>query len=99
MATNKFIMTSGQLQPGDVVTETGLRFVDHEERQVKIESIQPGELWYRDGFVPVHFVVGTDLRTKKTVRYASNGWRRWVSERRPVEPVDRAPVEAETVSA
>lgn len=91
MTTNKFIMTSGQLRPGDVITETGLRFEGHSDRQVKVDAIQPGELWYRDGYVTVHFVIGTDLRTKKTVRYAANGWRRWVSERKPVEP--------ETVSA
>lgn len=85
MATNKFIMTSGQLQPGDVVKETGLRFTAYEDREVRIDTIQPGEIWYRDGYVPVHFVVGTDLRNEKTVRYACNGWRRWVSERRPVK--------------
>lgn len=80
----KYIMRSHQLMVGDIVTESGLTVATeggYDERDVQITAVVDGEIWYKEAFVPVHFVTGTDLHSKKTVRWAKNNWHRWLVER------------------
>jgi len=80
----KYIMRSHQLMAGDVVTESGLTVATeggYDERDVQIAEVKYGEIWYKGELVPVHFVTGTDLHSKKTVKWAKNAWHRWLVER------------------
>jgi hypothetical protein len=91
MSTNQYIVTSAQIQPGDIITESGLRDEQRDTRQVRVDKVTTGEIWYHGAPVAVTFVNGVDIRRRRDdtqtfqpVAYTANGWRRWVIERGPV---------------
>jgi hypothetical protein len=76
----KYIMVSSQLKAGDVITEAGI-LSEQGTREVQVTGVESGEIQYRDGYAPVWFVTGYDLRSSKLVRWTATNWRRWLAER------------------
>jgi hypothetical protein len=80
----QFIMKSYQLQPGDVVTESGLTVAGEggrDTREVKITKVEEGELPYGEMIAPVHYITGTDLHSSRTVKWCKSPWHRWLANR------------------
>jgi hypothetical protein len=69
--TYQTIVRPHQLKRTDVYTESFGR--DH-FRNVVIEKVTYGEIFYRGRMVPVLFVHGYDERLKHPVRYTRTGW-------------------------
>lgn len=83
----KYIMLSQQLRGGDVITEMGLVMTERPSREVTVSGVEAGELFYRGAPAQVLFVSGVDTVNGKPVRWADNGWRRWLVERPTVSAV------------
>ncbi len=84
METNRYVMVTGQVKPGDVITESGLRETDQDTREVTVTKVVNALIEYRGTVVPVWYVSGTDQRNSKKVVWTSNSWRRWTVTRNPV---------------
>lgn len=81
METNKYIMITGQLNAGDVITESGLRDTEKDVRDVTVTKVSSAVIEYQNSPMPVWYVSGTDNRTGKKVVWTSNAWRRWTVAR------------------